>query len=106
MEASRVLSEEQRRQLEGFYAAFGHSTALGCGPVLPAPTHSSKRNNDSSSLVAPPLPDVLPDAARVVALGDVHGDFDKTVRALCLAKVVDEKLHWVGGQSVLVQVRE
>ena len=100
------MSDEQKRQLEGFYAAFGHSTALGCGPVLPAPPHSSNGSNDSASLVAPPLPHVLPDAARVVAVGDVHGDFGKTVRALRLARVVDDKLRWAGGQSVLVQVRE
>ena len=42
--------------------------------------------------------------ARVVAVGDVHGAYDNFVTVLRLAGLVDEKLHWSGARSRLVQV--
>lgn len=44
-----------------------------------------------------------PAAARVVAIGDIHGDLDAARRALRLADVIDEKDAWIGGAAVLVQ---
>ena len=44
------------------------------------------------------------DAARVVAIGDVHGDVDALLLALALAEVVDDEGNWSGGESVVVQV--
>jgi len=41
--------------------------------------------------------------ARVVAVGDLHGDYDATLRALRLAGAIDEHGHWSGGDLVLVQ---
>ncbi len=40
----------------------------------------------------------------VFALGDVHGNFDETVKTLQNAKLIDESLHWTGGGSHLVFV--
>ena len=40
---------------------------------------------------------------RLVALGDVHGDFQAMMNALELAEVVDEDGSWIGGQTVVVQ---
>ena len=42
-------------------------------------------------------------AARVVAVGDVHGAYDSLVAILRAAGVVDEKLRWSGGRTHLVQ---
>ena len=42
-------------------------------------------------------------AARIVALGDVHGDFDVFVRVLRDAGVIDDKNKWKGGATTLVQ---
>ncbi|MBX3184106.1 MAG: metallophosphoesterase [Polyangiaceae bacterium] len=60
--------------------------------------------------VVAPRPDIEPKipfrfqaAARVVAVGDVHGDYAATLRALRLAGAVDEAGHWVGGELVVVQ---
>lgn len=50
----------------------------------------------------PPL--VLPAVPRLVAIGDVHGDIEKTRRAFRLAGATDENDRWVGGQLVVVQV--
>eukprot|EP00884_Botryococcus_braunii_P022206 jgi/Botrbrau1/866/Bobra.0352s0056.1 len=41
---------------------------------------------------------------RLVAIGDVHGDLDKTRRSFRLAGATDENDRWVGGDLVVVQV--
>jgi hypothetical protein len=49
------------------------------------------------------MPWRFPPAARIVAIGDLHGDIDATRRALRLAGAVDDDDHWIGGTLVLVQ---
>jgi len=41
---------------------------------------------------------------RIVAVGDVHGDFDQFVKTLRAAKVIDEKNNWIAGKTHLVQL--
>jgi hypothetical protein len=41
--------------------------------------------------------------ARVVAVGDVHGDYDQLVTVLKDAGVIDARLRWSGGKTHLVQ---
>src|SRR2546430_1974296 len=43
-------------------------------------------------------------ANSVVAIGDVHGDFDDFVTILQRAAIIDGQRHWSGGQTTLVQV--
>lgn len=53
---------------------------------------------------AQPPPSFIADApARLVAIGDVHGDLDATRAALLLAGAIDESDLWIGGELVLVQ---
>lgn len=40
---------------------------------------------------------------RVVAVGDIQGDYDAFVSLLQRAKLVDNNLHWIGGKSILIQ---
>jgi len=40
---------------------------------------------------------------RIVAVGDVHGDFDQFVKVLRAAKVINEKNDWSAGKTILVQ---
>ena len=40
----------------------------------------------------------------MVAIGDVHGDFKQTMKALELGKVMGPDGSWIGGDTVLVQV--
>jgi hypothetical protein len=40
----------------------------------------------------------------VVAIGDVHGDFDDFVVLLQHIGLIDKRNHWIGGKSILVQV--
>jgi hypothetical protein len=43
------------------------------------------------------------DVERVVAVGDVHGDFAAFVGVLRSAMLIDQKDHWIGGKTHLVQ---
>ncbi|OUM61453.1 hypothetical protein PIROE2DRAFT_35723, partial [Piromyces sp. E2] len=40
---------------------------------------------------------------RVVAVGDIHGDFKKLMKVLLTAKLVDRKGNWIAKDTVLVQ---
>ncbi|MBN1221817.1 MAG: metallophosphoesterase [Candidatus Aminicenantes bacterium] len=40
---------------------------------------------------------------RVVAIGDLHGDYNNFVRILKGVRLVDESVHWIGGKTHLVQ---
>ncbi len=42
-------------------------------------------------------------AERIIAIGDLHGDFHAAVSALKLAGVINSTNHWVGGKTVVVQ---
>lgn len=46
----------------------------------------------------------LPPAQRLIAIGDLHGDLVKARAALQVAEVIDKNDHWVGGETVVVQV--
>lgn len=41
---------------------------------------------------------------RIVAVGDVHGAYDRFVEILKVAGVIDAELHWSGGNTHLVQL--
>jgi len=45
----------------------------------------------------------LPAPARLVAIGDVHGDFAATLAALRLAGAIDDQERWIGKHLVVVQ---
>jgi hypothetical protein len=51
---------------------------------------------------AAPAPDDSPKS--VIAIGDVHGDFDDFVGILQHTGLIDKQHHWTGGKTTLVQV--
>ena len=51
-----------------------------------------------------PPPTSMPGPERIVAMGDVHGDYDKTIQTLKIAGVIDENNNWNGGTTIVVQV--
>lgn len=58
----------------------------------------------SSAADAPALPAWRqPSVARVVAIGDLHGDLDATRAAFRAADLLDGQDHWAGGSTVVVQ---
>jgi len=50
------------------------------------------------------LPDTFQDAHRIVAIGDVHGDYQRFLELLHTAALVDAKNAWTGGDTHLVLV--
>ena len=76
--------------------------------TLLASAPSAAASAPASAAVAVAAPDIeqltrRPAPARLVAIGDLHGDLAATRAALRLARAVDEKDHWVGGPLVVVQ---
>lgn len=53
--------------------------------------------------VAPPKDTGQTTPARLVAIGDVHGDLATTRKALVMAGAIDAQDNWIGGTMVLVQ---
>jgi len=47
--------------------------------------------------------DILSGIDRVVAVGDVHGDYDQFVIVLKSAGLLDGQIKWAGGKTHLVQ---
>lgn len=70
-----------------------------------APPASPSAEAPSTSAVSRPVEPlaVINAEERVVAIGDLHGDFEATVAALRMAGLIDADAHWSGGKAVLVQ---
>ena len=49
-------------------------------------------------------PSILPPAKRIIVIGDIHGDLKNTIQILKLAKVINDELKWIGGETIVVQV--
>lgn len=91
--------------------------ALACnsGPTPPTPTSQASPRPGASiaGQVRPPAPTAtsapvttasrLPAPARLVAIGDVHGDLAATRAVLRLAGAIDESDRWIGKDLVVVQ---
>lgn len=52
------------------------------------------------------LPSVLPAVKRIIAIGDIHGDYNVAVKCLKAAKVMDDSFNWIAQppETVVVQV--
>lgn len=70
----------------------------------PAPAQTEQQGKDAE-LKAPETGGEyrLKGGPRVVAIGDLHGDFEATERAFRLAGAIDRSGHWRGGKLVVVQ---
>lgn len=71
--------------------------------VPPRPTPTPVATHETPSRPADDRPTRFPGAARIVAVGDVHGDLGATKRVLRLAGLIDEADRWSGGTTVFVQ---
>jgi len=49
-------------------------------------------------------PNILPHTKRIIAIGDIHGDFSLLIKCLFLAKLIDIDLNWIGKDTIVVQV--
>jgi len=41
---------------------------------------------------------------RIIAIGDLHGDYKATIYSLKKAGLIDDKKKWIGGETVVVQL--
>ena len=58
----------------------------------------------SASLVSAPAFSAAPAAQRIVAVGDLHGDYDAWRTIAKAAGIEDARGHWAGGKTILVQM--
>ncbi len=85
------------------------------GATLPAGTKQPVWHAQPESVLRPPepansipagmpvQPDEWKDVDRVVAVGDVHGDYEQFVLVLQSAGLIDGNGNWIGGKTHLVQ---
>ncbi len=50
------------------------------------------------------LPSSLPKVDKIIAIGDIHGDYQLMIDLLKLGEVIDDNDNWIGGQTIVVQV--
>ena len=95
----------------------GQETAVAWHPAQPAGSQTADRlfaPRQTASVTpkpaVPPAPapsgqpqDVWNGVPRIVAVGDVHGDFEQFVLVLESAGLIDGNGNWVGGKTHLVQ---
>ena len=47
---------------------------------------------------------ILPSVKRIIAIGDLHGDYKATIIALKKANIINKTKKWCGGDTVVVQL--
>lgn len=50
------------------------------------------------------MPVIFPEKRRIIAIGDIHGDYDFAVKCLVKAKVINDNFDWIGGDTYVVQI--
>lgn len=50
------------------------------------------------------IPPIIGKRRRIVAIGDLHGDWALTLKILKIAKVIDDDKNWIGKDTIVVQV--
>ena len=81
------------QHLSAFLSAFVDFTVTGAISSPPPKKESSNQY-------------IFPKAARLIAIGDLHGDVSAAQRAFRLGGLVDEDGHWRGGTTVCVQASD
>ncbi|ULY68539.1 metallophosphatase/phosphoesterase [Chlorella virus XW01] len=41
---------------------------------------------------------------RIIVIGDLHGDYQKTIEMLRISKLIDKDKNWIGGDTIVVQL--
>jgi len=49
-------------------------------------------------------PSIIEPKKRIVVFGDIHGDYDLAISMLTRAKLINDKLEWIGNDTYVVQV--
>ncbi len=84
-------------------AAGGAVTAPATSPAAPQPGKTSAAPPIPSRQIAD-APNTWTDVDRVIAVGDVHGDYEQFTTVLESAGLIDGEANWTGGKTHLVQL--
>lgn len=49
-------------------------------------------------------PSILLPVKRIIAIGDLHGDYKATITALQKSRLIDNKKNWIGKKTVVIQL--
>ena len=68
-------------------------------------TNVPESSDADNTLASRPIPNptFVDEPTRLVAIGDLHGDYFAAIAALKVAGVIDDDLNWAGGDTVVVQ---
>ena len=47
---------------------------------------------------------IYPDYNKIIAIGDIHGDYNALLLVLIKAKIIDKDNKWIGGNTHVVQI--
>ena len=47
---------------------------------------------------------IYPSVYKIIAIGDLHGDWKATILSLKKGKIIDNKLNWIAGKTHVVQL--
>uniref|UniRef100_A0A7S0YMK0 Calcineurin-like phosphoesterase domain-containing protein n=1 Tax=Polytomella parva TaxID=51329 RepID=A0A7S0YMK0_9CHLO len=87
------------------FKCFANVNATVERPV-PQSVDESLLSYDKEEYADPPT--FITTDGRVVAVGDLHGDYQKTIECLTASKVIsinsDNTIHWIGKNTVVVQL--
>src|SRR5262245_10417007 len=89
--ASRAAGAHRRCGYAACAAALAALIAAGPGGPAPAAAQSSEWPCDVRS------------SERIVAVGDVHGAYERFVAILRTAGLIDQRERWVGGKAIFIQ---
>ena len=78
------------------------ATGLGLATAIAAAVSAASTPLRSAAAAAPPCE--IEKVDRIVAVGDVHGAYDRFVEILQTAGILDRRLRWAGGRAHLVQL--
>lgn len=79
------------------------TSASVAAAAQPAPAPIVPAAQPAPAPVQLPVQDVWTGIDRIVAVGDIHGDYEQLVAVLQSAGLIDSKADWMGGKTHLVQ---
>jgi len=86
-------------------ATGGAATAPATSPAAPpAPGKPTAADPAAPARETSDVPNTWPAVDRVIAIGDVHGDYEQFVTVLESAGIIDGEGNWIGGKTHLVQM--
>jgi hypothetical protein len=103
--AATPTCEDVPKLLTSFVETFIDFSVSGGLFLPPNPNPLNYETAPDDSLPSPPLRTRYPaPMGRLVAIGDLHGDLEKSKEALRLADLIDGSDEWIGGSATVVQV--